>query len=313
MLSIAQTVLETEGYALIDQAKFLTDDFTDTVDTLLNTKGRVIVSGMGKSGHVATKIASTLASTGTPAQVVHPAEASHGDLGMITKNDSVIILSNSGETKELSDLIAHCHRFDIPLVAITKNKDSTLAKASRHCILLTEAQEACPIGIAPTTSTTLCMALGDALAVSLMEARGFDKNDFLSYHPGGSLGARLLRVKAIMHTENLPIIDPDTDMREAILQMTIKGFGIGILSDKTKRVEAVITDGDLRRHYDDIFDEDLLAREIATYNPITISSDTLLPEALRIMNENGCTALVVVDDDFLVGLVHIHDLIRAGL
>ena len=279
---------------------------------LLHIGGRIIVSGMGKSGHVAGKIAATLASTGAPAQAVHPGEASHGDLGMITPDDAVLLISNSGETRELADIIAHCARFAIPMIAMTRRADSTLARSATHVLLLPDAPEACAIGMAPTTSTTMTMALGDALAVALMDQRGFDRENFLAFHPGGSLGAQLLRVSAVMHRgDELPVVMPDTDMGETLVVMSQKGFGVAALVEDGK-LAGVITDGDLRRNLEGLMDR--TAGEVATRNPRSIAPDALLTEALGVMNASKISALFAVEDDgTLVGLVHIHDALRAGV
>lgn len=309
---IARSVLNVESAALTQLAQDLPVDFDAVVTRLLALPGRVIVSGMGKSGHVANKIAATLASTGTPAQGVHPGEASHGDLGMITRNDAVILISNSGETRELADMIAYVTRFDIPLIALTKRKGSTLARAAEHILLMPDAPEACSIGMAPTTSTTMAMALGDALAVALMEARGFDRESYHAFHPGGTLGAQLLRVSAIMHRgEELPIVAPDTPMSDTLVEMSQKGFGVAaVVAEGT--LQGIITDGDLRRNMDGLMDQS--AGQVATPNPLTIAPDTLLTEALGEMNRLKRTALLVVDETgALLGLVHIHDLLRAGV
>lgn len=308
---IARTVLETETNALSQMREALPDAFDAAIELLLATKGRVIVSGMGKSGHVAAKIAATLASTGTPAQYVHPGEASHGDLGMVTAQDAMILISNSGETRELADIIAHCARFSVPVVAITKKPRSTLARQADHVLTLPDAPEACGIG-APTTSTTCTMALGDAIAVAMMELRGFEKENFLAFHPGGTLGAQLLKVSAVMHTgEELPVVTPDTTMGDTLLEMTAKGFGVAaVVADN--RLHGVITDGDLRRNMDQLMTR--FAGEVATQNPMTTSPDTLLVEALGVMNTNKRTVLLVVEDTgALCGLVHIHDALRAGV
>ncbi|WP_338550226.1 KpsF/GutQ family sugar-phosphate isomerase [Roseovarius phycicola] len=308
---IARTVLETETNALSQMREALPDAFDDVIELLLATKGRVIVSGMGKSGHVAAKIAATLASTGTPAQYVHPGEASHGDLGMVTAQDAMILISNSGETRELADIIAHCARFSVPVVAITKKPRSTLGRQADHVLTLPDAPEACGIG-APTTSTTCTMALGDAIAVAMMELRGFEKENFLAFHPGGTLGAQLLKVSAVMHTgEELPVVTPDTTMGDTLLEMTAKGFGVAaVVADN--RLHGVITDGDLRRNMDQLMTRS--AGEVATQNPMTTSPDTLLVEALGVMNTNKRTVLLVVEDTgALCGLVHIHDALRAGV
>jgi arabinose-5-phosphate isomerase len=308
---IARTVLAVEAAALTRLAAELPVDFDAVVARLLALQGRVIVSGMGKSGHVANKIAATLASTGTPAQGVHPGEASHGDLGMITRNDAVILISNSGETRELADMIAYCTRFDIPLIAVTKRADSTLARAADHLLQLPDAPEACAIGMAPTTSTTLTMALGDALAVALMRHRGFDRESYAAFHPGGTLGAQLLRVSAVMHRgEALPVVAPDTPMGETLVVMSAKGFGVAaVVADGT--LTGVITDGDLRRNLDGLTGR--TAGEVATANPRSIAPDALLTEALALMNTHKIGALMVTDKGQLVGLIHIHDLLRTGV
>lgn len=309
---IAREVLATESAALTRLGAELSGDFDAVVALLLEVRGRVIVSGMGKSGHVAAKIAATLASTGTPAQFVHPGEASHGDLGMITAADAVILISNSGETKELADMIGYCARFAIPMIALTKRAGSTLAGAAGHVLLLPDAPEACAIGMAPTTSTTLTMALGDALAVALMRLRGFDREDYAHFHPGGSLGAQLLRVSAVMHRgDELPVVAPDTPMGETLLVMSAKGFGVAALVEDG-RLEGVITDGDLRRNLEGLMER--RAGEVATRNPRSIAPDALLTEALGTMNANKISALFAVDaEGKLVGLVHIHDTLRAGV
>jgi len=309
---IAQDVLFIEGEALLALRDALPSDFDAAVETLLSVRGRVIVSGMGKSGHVAAKIAATMASTGTPAQSVHPGEASHGDLGMITPQDAVILISNSGETRELADIIAHTRRFSIPLVAITKNPLSTLGQQADCLLALPEAPEACAIGMAPTTSTTCTMALGDAMAVALMRLRGFERENFLAFHPGGTLGAQLLRVSAVMHKgDELPVVHGDTPMGETLLEMTAKGFGVAAVLDGS-RLAGVITDGDLRRNLDRLME--CRAGEVATRSPRTIGPEALLSEALGIMNANKISALFAVDKDGrLQGLVHIHDLLRSGV
>ncbi len=280
------------------------------------TQGRVVVSGMGKSGHVGRKIAATLASTGTPAMFVHPGEASHGDLGMILPSDAVLALSNSGETTELSDIVAHTRRFGLPLVAIVGRAGSTLAQAADVALVLPAAQEACPMGLAPTTSTTMQLALGDAIAVALLTRRGFGPADFRLFHPGGKLGAQLRRVREVMHgAEALPLATPETAMPAALLAMTEKRFGcLGVIDDQG-RLAGIVTDGDLRR----AMGPDLLERSVAgvmTRLPRTIGPDAMAAEALRMMNDpqRPITALFVVDRDrHPVGILHIHDLLRAGV
>ncbi|KUF10185.1 KpsF/GutQ family sugar-phosphate isomerase [Pseudoponticoccus marisrubri] len=309
---IARSVLRIEAEALGRLERELPAGFDAAVATLLGVGGRVIVSGMGKSGHVANKIAATFASTGTPAQGVHPGEASHGDLGMITRADAVILISNSGETRELSDMIGHCARFAIPLIAMTKRPDSTLGRAAQHVLTLPDAPEACAIGMAPTTSTTMAMALGDALAVAMMQHRGFDRSHFAAFHPGGTLGAQLLQVRAVMHRgDELPLVRAETPMSEVLLVMSQKGFGVAAMV-QGETLTGIITDGDLRRNMDGLMARK--AGEVATRTPMVTRPDTLLTEALGVMNMSKRTVLLVVEDRHrLVGLLHIHDALRAGV
>ncbi|MEJ0047347.1 MAG: KpsF/GutQ family sugar-phosphate isomerase [Rhodospirillales bacterium] len=315
-LAVARAVLEAECHGLTALAATLNGDFSDAVAALAAVTGRVVVSGMGKSGHVARKIAATFASTGTPALFVHPAEASHGDLGMIVPGDAVLALSNSGETAELADLIAHASRFGIPLIAITGQPRSALAEAAEITLLLPAAPEACPMGLAPTTSTTMQLALGDALAVALLHRHGFSSTDFHAIHPGGKLGARLKRVAVLMHTgEALPTATPDLAMPQALLLMTGKGFGCLCVVAPDGRLAGIVTDGDLRR----AMGPDLLSRtvgEIMNPTPLTARPDMLAGEALRVMTDRArpITALFVLDEARRpVGLLHIHDLLRAGV
>ena len=312
-LKAAQRVLTTESESLAILRGSLDHAFVAVLDLLSAISGRVIVSGMGKSGHVARKIAATLASTGTPAQFVHPGEASHGDLGMIAGGDAVIALSNSGKTPELSDIIAYTRRRRIPLVGITAQAGSPLDEAADASLLLPSVPEACPMGLAPTTSTTMMMALGDTLAVALFERKGFTPTQFQDFHPGGTLGRKLLRVADIMHgARELPLCRPDAAMTEAILVMTEKTFGcIGVVSEAGALI-GIITDGDLRRH----MEGDLLARragEIMTPDPRTIRPQALAAEALGVMNANSITSLFVVEDAGPMGIVHMHDCLRAGV
>lgn len=312
-LQAAKRVLLLEAEALRALADGLNGTFTAAVDMLAAVRGRVIVSGMGKSGHVARKIAATMASTGTPAHFVHPAEASHGDLGMITAGDAVICLSNSGETHELTDLVAHAKRFGIPLVAIVGRARSTLADAADFALILPDAPEACPMGLAPTTSTTAMLALGDALAVALLSRKGFKAADFQVLHPGGKLGRTLLRVRDLWHSgEEIPLVVRGSAMREALLVMTGKRFGcVGIL-DGDGRLSGIVTDGDLRRH----MGSDLLDRpveQIMTANPQTIRPDAMAAEALAQMNARNITALFAVADGRPLGILHVHDCLRAGV
>lgn len=315
-LAIARGVLETEASALAALGAGLGDEFRAAIDQLIAIPGRVVVTGMGKSGHVARKIAATLASTGTPALFVHPAEASHGDLGMIIAGDAVIALSNSGESAELAVIVSHAGRIGLPLIGITSAPESTLATAASVALILPPAPEAGPIALAPTTSTTMQMALGDALAVVLLARRGFSARDFRDIHPGGNLGARLKRVRDLMHKgEELPLVSPGTTMDRALITMTAKRFGALGVVDGDRKLLGVVTDGDLRR----AMGPDLLTRqveEIMNGNPKTIGADALAEEALREMNTatRPFTALFVVDGSRMVqGILHIHDLLRAGL
>jgi len=308
----ARRVLRIEAGAVAFLAENLPADFTAVVDAILASSGRVIVSGIGKSGHVGRKIAATLASTGTPAYFVHAGEASHGDLGVIAKDDICILISNSGETGELSDLIYYTRRFSIPMVALTSRADSTLARAADFRLLLPERPEACPIGMAPTTSTTLALALGDALAVALMEQRGFLPGDFGVFHPGGRLGAQMRKVSEMMHRgEALPVLDHAADMRDVLLAMTSKGFGIAVLT-RHGRLHGVITDGDLRRNMDALMTS--APAKIANPRPVVVSPDTLAAEALALLNARKVSVLLVVDADHRpIGVVHMHDFLRAGV
>lgn len=304
--------LECEGKALMRLATALPADFAAAVRAMEGARGRVIASGLGKSGHVARKIAGTLASTGTPAHFVHAAEAGHGDLGMITAADVCLVLSNSGETADLQAIVAHARRFAIPLIAMGGRADSTLMRAADLKLLLPEAEEACGLGVVPTTSTTMMLALGDALAVALMERRAFRHADFRATHPGGTLGARLLRVDQLMHAgEAVPLVGPDTPMSDVLIEMTSKGFGIaGVVEDG--RLTGAISDGDLRRNMDDLMRR--RARDVATPDPKTVSTETLAVEALALMNHRKIGAVFVADPDGApVGILHLHDCLRAGL
>jgi len=293
--------------ALVDS---LDEHFAAGVECLATISGRVIVSGMGKSGHVARKIAATMASTGTPAHFVHPAEASHGDLGMVTRDDAVLALSNSGETAELADLIAYCKRFSIPLIAMVRRKTSMLVEAADIAMVLPAVAEAPPTD-APTTSTTMMMALGDALAVALLERRGFTREDFSVFHPGGKLGKAFIRVSDLMHGgDELPLVSADMPMQQVLLTMTSKRFGCaGVVEGG--QLAGVITDGDLRRNMEGLMGRS--AREVMTQNPRSIRPGALAAEALGIMNEHSITTLFVLDEARPVGILHIHDCLRAGI
>ncbi len=311
--SAAQRVLELECAGLRALADQIDHSFTRALDVIAGARGRVIATGMGKSGHIARKLAATLASTGTPAMFVHPGEASHGDLGMITRDDAIIALSNSGETPELADILSYAKRHTIPLIAVTGVAASALASAADVVLVIPDTPEACPMGLAPTTSTTVMLALGDCLAVAMLERRGFSSADFRLLHPGGRLGRRLLHVSDIMHTgEALPLTAPDTRMAEALITMSAKGFGCLGIVDADRHLLGVITDGDLRRH----MAPDLVDREagtLMTRTPKTIRPDALASEAVALMNGRAITNLFVIDTNRVVGLVHVHDCLRAGV
>jgi arabinose-5-phosphate isomerase len=288
--------------------------FDAAIARMASAAGRTIVTGMGKSGHIGRKIAATMASTGTPAYFVHPGEASHGDLGMIRQDDVILALSWSGETAELADIITYAKRFSIPLIAITSSADSALGRQADVCLCLPKSEEACPNGLAPTTSTTMQLAMGDALAVALLEARGFSASDFRLYHPGGKLGASLSYVRDVMHAgDRLPLIRPDATMGEAILEISAKGFGCVGVIDPAGKLIGIVTDGDLRRH----MAPDLVTTrvgDIMTSKPRTIVADLLAAEALEILNSRKISALFVLDGEGRpAGVVHLHDLLRVGV
>ncbi|HMM08958.1 MAG TPA: KpsF/GutQ family sugar-phosphate isomerase [Paracoccus solventivorans] len=310
----ARRVIRTEAQGLealetaLDNG--LAQPFQDAVRLILQATGRVVVSGMGKSGHVGRKIAATLASTGTPAQFVHPAEASHGDLGMVTKGDVALVLSNSGETPEIADIVAHTRRFAIPLIGIAGREGSTLLRQSDVALLLPQAAEACGTGIVPTTSTTMTLALGDALAVALMEHRRFTPEHFRTFHPGGKLGARLARVQDLMH-DDMPLVGMDAPMTDTLLEITRKGFGVTGVTDDAGRLVGIITDGDLRRHMQGLLDR--RAGEVMTRNPRSIAPEALAEAALAEMQGSKITSLFAVRDGLPQGILHIHDCLRAGM
>lgn len=307
--------LEAEGLSALKGALAgdLVDGFAQAVEALRACRGRVIVTGMGKSGHVGLKVAATLSSTGTPAYFVHPSEASHGDLGMITRDDMILAFSWSGETVELGNIVSYSRRFAVPLIAVTSNAQSALAEAAEIVLALPQAKEACPHGLAPTTSTVMQLALGDCLAIALLESKGFTARDFQALHPGGQLGARLKFVGDLMHSgDSLPLVDGDVKMAEAIVVMTEKALGCLGVVDADGMLKGIITDGDLRRHMGD----GLLARrtvDIMTAAPKTVSPDLLASAALELINSSSITTLFVVEDDRPVGIIHIHDLLRAGV
>jgi arabinose-5-phosphate isomerase len=317
-LATARRVLTTEGEALLTLSQFLNHSLADAIEMISAAEGRVIVTGMGKSGHIARKIAATLASTGTPAFFVHPAEASHGDMGMIVRGDVVLALSNSGEAKELLDLIEYTRRFAIPLIGITSRPESTLGTKSDVVLLLPNCPEACPNGLAPTTSTTMTLALGDALAITLLERKGFTAKDFKVFHPGGKLGQQLMRVSEIMHKgDALPVAHQDVKVSESVKIISEKGFGCIALVDDNGKLAGIITDGDVRRHLSDGL-LDRPSKDIMSRTPKTAAPDTLVAEAMAIMNDlkntfRKITTLVVVDGNGKPeGLLHLHDCLRAG-
>jgi arabinose-5-phosphate isomerase len=314
--SAVQTVqTETTGLTMLAAAlaNELAAPFTAAVNAMRSISGRIIVTGVGKSGHIGSKIAATLASTGTPAFFVHPAEANHGDLGMIARDDVILALSWSGESAELRGILAYSRRFAIPLIAMTAGENSTLARECDIRLLLPVAPEACPHGLAPTTSTVMNLALGDALAVALLETRGFSASDFHTFHPGGKLGATLTAVDEIMHCGNkLPLAAMGTLMSEAIIEMTSKGFGCVGIIDEAGKLKGIITDGDLRRH----MGSDLLSmavEAVMTARPKTLGRKTLAATALSQLNRSKITTVFVVENQCPCGIVHLHDLLRIGV
>ncbi|MGH6662921.1 MAG: KpsF/GutQ family sugar-phosphate isomerase [Rhodospirillales bacterium] len=312
-LASAKRVLGIESAALVALAGALGSTFTQILDVISGVTGRVVVTGMGKSGHVARKIAATLSSTGTPALFVHPAEASHGDLGMIAKGDAVFALSNSGETPELSDLVTYSKRYGIPLIAVTGGGASALAKAADVVLTLPHSEEACPLGLAPTTSTTVMLALGDAIAVALLERKGFSPDQFHLLHPGGKLGRRLLKVADIMHKgDALPLIASGAAMSDALIEMTAKSFGCVGVVDGKGRLKGVITDGDLRRHMSPKLTGQTVD-QVMTKGAKSIPPDILAGEAVGFMNANKITNVFVVEGGRPVGILHIHDCLRTGV
>ena len=323
-IAVARRVIEAEIAGLRAMAQGLEEGFVRTIELLASVKGRIAVTGMGKSGHVARKIASTLASTGTPSLFVHPGEASHGDLGMIAEGDAVIALSNSGETAELTDILSYTRRFRIPLVAMTRRPDSAVAEAADVTLILPASAEACPMGLAPTTSTTMMIALGDAIAVALLERKGFSSEDFQVLHPGGQIGRQLLRVSDIMHSgDAVPLVKLGTLTGEAILVITAKSFGCAGVVDAAGGLAGIVTDGDLRRHLgldgktasprgDLVLSAPVEA--VMTPTPKTIRPQALAAEALGQMNAQAITSLFVVDEmGKPLGILHIHDCLRAGI
>ena len=311
-------VINLEARALDLLANSLDQSFAEACEALLACTGRVIVTGMGKSGHIARKWAATLAATGTPAFYVHPAEAAHGDLGMLVRGDVLVVLSNSGNTTELRAFLRYARSIDVTIVGVASKPDSLLLQTAEIKICLPQTREACPANIAPTTSTTLQLALGDAIAMTLMDMRGFSRDRLKALHPGGALGLRLTPVTEIMHgVERLPLVDLNAEMREVIVTMTSRGFGIAGVIDGAGRLRGVITDGDIRRHFDDL--ATATARGVMTSNPKTIVSSTLAEEALHFLNEHKITSAFImnperpVNRDVPVGIIHVHDFLRVGL
>ena len=314
-IDTARRVIRTEADALTILADGLDDRFRQAIDLLIATRGRVIVTGIGKSGHIAKKVAATLASTGTPAQFVHPAEASHGDLGMITGDDVVLAISNSGEAPELANLISYSRRFSIPLLGITSREASSLGAQCDVVLLLPQLPEACGTGVVPSTSTTMTLAMGDAVAIALMENRSFTAEHFREFHPGGKLGARLSRVADLMHTgDSLPVVKDDAPMSDALMMMSSKSFGVVIVTDLAGSLQGIITSGDLGRHLDGLMSK--TTRDVMTTTPVTIAPDALAEKAVAIMNDRKITCLLVIEPNgtnIPAGLIHIHDCLRVGL
>lgn len=317
-IDIAKKVLQTEADAVRSLIDRLDHTFEKAVDIILSSKGKVVVTGMGKSGLVGKKIAATLASTGTPSFFMHPAEASHGDLGMVTADDVIIAISNSGETDEIICIIPFLKRFNVGLISLTGNNRSTLARAAEVNLDIAVQEEACPLGIVPTSSTTAAIAMGDAIAVALLTKRGFQQDDFASFHPSGSLGKKLfIRVKDLMHAgDALPITPPDASLTGAVIEISSKRLGITIVADGDRVMLGIITDGDVRRGIEkwgkDFFE--MKASEVMTRNPRIISEDELAAKALGVMEKLAISALVVTgDDNRIVGVIHLHDILKKGI
>ena len=309
----AKMTISTEIGALKDLESILDESLTEALDFMQAAEGRIILTGMGKSGHIAKKIAASLASTGTPSFFVHPAEASHGDLGMITSNDVIIAISNSGESKELVDILNYAKRFGIKLIAITKNPDSSLGKAGDVVLRLPTSKEACPLGLAPTSSTTATLVLGDILTVAMIERKGFSKEQFNQRHPGGKLGSVLQKVSDLMHTgEEMPLLSSGASMQDTLLEMTSKRLGcVGFTNDKGELI-GILTDGDLRR----CLSNDILskkAEDVMTRNPKVISPDAMATEAVKLMQDKKITNIFVVKDERPIGVIHIHDCLSSGI
>ena len=312
-IEVMQDVLRSEANSMLQMADNLEGECIKVIDVIMGLKGRLIISGMGKSGHIGKKMAATLASLGTPSFFVHPGEASHGDLGMITADDAVIAISNSGESKELADIIAYTKRWNIPLISVSKNADSTLGEASDYHLNLNYDKEVCPMGLAPTTSTTLTLALGDALALALLTRRGFGKDDYGNFHPGGKLGSAVLRNEKVMHDNyDLPLVALGSPMTKAVEVMSDKGLGCVGVVDESGKFTGMITDGDIRRNIVNIMSKTV--NEVMTVNPITTTKQMLAGEGLSIMNDKEITSLFVLDDDGkAIGIIHMHDYLKNGV
>ncbi|WP_457639602.1 KpsF/GutQ family sugar-phosphate isomerase [Persephonella sp.] len=314
-VEIGKKVLQEEKKALEDLIDAVDENFQKAVELILNAEGKVIVTGMGKSGHIGQKIAATLASTGTPSFFLHPAEAVHGDLGMLSKGDVVLAISNSGETPELLAIIPTIKRWGHKIIGITNNKNSTLAKECDVHLFLNVKREACPLNLAPTSSSTSTLALGDALAVALLEMRGFTAEDFARFHPGGSLGKKLMKVEEIMHTgEELPLVKPETPLKETVIVMSEKGFGCAVAVDDSGMLAGIITDGDLRRFIKKGGSIDRSTTgEAMTKNPKTARKNMLVVEALELMERYNITVLPVVENGKPEGIIHMHDILKSGV
>ncbi|MCX5717190.1 MAG: KpsF/GutQ family sugar-phosphate isomerase [Nitrospirae bacterium] len=318
IIDIAKKVLKIEADAVAALAEKLDSTFEKAIDIIFKSKGRVVVTGMGKSGLVGKKIAATLASTGTPAFFMHPAEASHGDLGMVTSDDVIIAISNSGETEELSGLIPFLKRFNVGLIAMTGSRNSTLAKSADVHLDVSVKEEACPLGVVPTASTTAALAMGDAIAIALLVKRGLKQEDFAFFHPGGNLGKKLfIKVKDLMHTGNaLPFVSPEAEMTKAVMEISSKRLGVAIVSDAGRKILGVLTDGDIRRGIEKWGKKffDMKAEEVMTKNPKTISEEELAVKALSIMETHSITSLAVPDSDGkAIGVIHLHDILKQGI
>lgn len=318
LLDIAKKVLKTEAEAVLALTEKLNSDFEKAVEIIFKSRGRVVVTGMGKSGLVGKKIAATLASTGTPSFFLHPAEASHGDLGMVTSDDVMIAISNSGDTSEIMELVPFLKRFNVSLISMTGNPDSALAKAADINIDVSVKEEACPMGIVPTASTTAALAMGDALAVVLLQKRGFKEEDFASFHPGGSLGKKLfITVRDLMHTgDALPLVPPDTPLMNAVIEISSKRLGLAIVADADRKILGIITDGDVRRGMEKwgkaFFD--MRAGEVMMQNAKIISDGELAAKALSIMESYSITSLLVPDEEGRAkGIIHLHDILKQGI